>query len=178
MSRDLNDLTPNFKPKVEELIRLTNEAGYPMRPFFTLRSPFEQAELWRQSRTIEQINSKITEFENAGADFLVHCLQSVGPHHGAHVTNAPPGYSWHQWGEAVDCFWLVDNKAEWSSRKKINDNNGYRVYADIATSLGLNAGGFWHSIKDWPHVQLRKNASPRSAFSISQVNEQMSRQFG
>ena len=108
----------------------------------------------------------------------MHCLESVGPQNGAHVTNAPPGYSWHQWGEAMDCFWLVNGNAEWSTRKKINGNNGYRVYADIAVSLDLNAGGFWRSFKDWPHIQLRQHSSPKSVFSITQVNEQMKRQFG
>jgi len=177
MSRNLNDLAPDFKPKVEELLQRTEDAGYTMRPYFTLRTPFKQAELWRQSRPLEAINSKISEFENAGADFLAHCLESVGPQNGDHVTNAPPGYSWHQWGEGLDCFWLVNGDAEWSTRKKINGNNGYRVYADMAVSIGLAAGGFWHSFKDWPHVQLRKESGPKSVFSMNQINEEMRNLF-
>ena len=178
MSRDLNDLKPDFKSKVEELLQLTENAGYTMRPFFTLRTPLDQAKLWRQSKPIGQINNQISIFNNAGADFLSHCLESVGPQDGNHVTNAPPGYSWHQWGEGLDCFWLVDNKAEWSSRTKINGNNGYRIYADLAVSIGLSAGGFWRSFKDWPHVQLRKESGPKSVFSMGQINEEMIARFG
>lgn len=178
MSRDLNDLESGFKASVVELIGLTGDAGYTMRPYFTLRTPFEQAKLWRQSRPIEEINIEVSRFENAGADFLAFCLDSVGPQNGDPVTNALPGYSWHQWGEAVDCFWLVNGKAVWSSRKKINGKNGYRVYANTAVSMGLTSGGFWSSLKDWPHVQLRKTSSPKSVFSIHQINEQMSNQFG
>ena len=178
MSRDLNDLVPELKSKVESLLLMTEDAGYTMRPFFSLRTPFDQAKLMRQSRSIEEINYQLSKFKNAGADFLAHCLESVGPQNGNHVTNAPPGYSWHQWGEGLDCFWLVDGKAVWSTRKKINGNNGYRIYADLAVSLGLTAGGFWSSFKDWPHVQLRKESGPKVVFSMTQIDKEMSNLFG
>lgn len=96
-----------------------------MRPNAGLRDPFEQAKLWRQSRSIEEILAAIDELRSVGAPFLAHCLESVGPQHGDPVTNAPPGYSWHQWGEAVDCFWLLGGKAEWSSTKKVGGLNAY-----------------------------------------------------
>jgi hypothetical protein len=89
-----------------------------MRPYDTLRSPFEQAKLWRQSRSTQQINAQIAEFTNAGADFLAHCLKSVGPQSGKPVTYAPPGLSWRQWGKSMDAFWLVNGDAVWSITKK------------------------------------------------------------
>lgn len=178
MSRDLDTLVPEFRAKVDELLRLCDQSGYSMRPFFTLRTPFEQAKLWRQSRTTQEIRNRIAELKNGDADFLAHCIDSVGPQNGRHVTNAIPGLSWHQWGEAVDCFWLLDGNAEWSTRRRINDLNGYVNYGEKARSLGLTAGGFWSSFKDWPHVQLRKNSSPRRVFSLQEIAAEMADRFG
>ena len=93
------------------------------------------------------------------------------------MTNAIPGLSWHQWGEAVDCFWLLDNKAEWSTRKQVNGVNGYANYAATASAMGLNAGGFWSSLKDWPHVQLRKESHPGKIYSLQEINNEMEKHF-
>ena len=178
MAVNINDLVPKFRDKVEQLLKKCAQRGVVMRPYFTLRTPFEQAKLWIQSRSIEEIQEKIAEFKGAGADFLAFCLESVGPQHGDYVTNAPPGFSWHQWGEAVDCFWVVDKKAEWSATKKVNGVNGYRVYAEEAKNLGLDAGGYWSSLKDWPHVQLRPVSNPGKVFSLKQINDEMKKRFG
>ena len=56
--------------------------GFTMRPSAGLRNPFEQARLWRQSRAREEIEDKIQKFKAAGAMFLAHCIESVGPQHG------------------------------------------------------------------------------------------------
>ena len=93
------------------------------------------------------------------------------------MTNAAPGYSWHQWGEAMDCFWLVDKEAEWSSQKKINGFNGYRNYSAIARKLGLTSGGLWKSIKDWPHVQLRPESNPGYEMTPAEISSEMEKRF-
>jgi hypothetical protein len=148
-----------------------------MRPFYTLRTPFEQAELWRQSRSKQEIDEKINELRSKGAEFLAYCIESVGPQNGRHVTNAVPGFSWHQWGEAIDCFWLLDGKAEWSTRKKVNGKNGYFNYGAIARSMGLTAGGFWSSFRDWPHVQLRKESHPGRIYDLQEIDGIMEERF-
>jgi len=178
MAANLKDLVPGFRQKAETLIKNCTQSGIEMRPFFTIRTPFEQAKFWRQSRTKEEIRKKISELKKSGADFLAFCLESVGPQNGEHVTNSIPGFSWHQWGEALDCFWVVDGKAEWSTTKKINGVNGYRVYADEAKKLGLDAGGFWSSLKDWPHVQLRSVSNPGKVFTLMHINQEMKNRFG
>lgn len=177
MSRDLNDLIPDFKTQVEQLLSTCDYSGYSMEQFFTLRTPFEQGKLWRQSRSRQQVDQRINELRKNGAHFLAHCIESVGPQNGWHVTDAIPGFSWHQWGEAVDCFWLVNGDAEWSIRRKINGVNGYVNYATIAKSMGLTAGGFWSSLKDWPHVQLRKESNAGKVFSIREINQEMADRF-
>jgi hypothetical protein len=178
MSRDLADLNADFRPTVETLLRNCRDRGCEMRPFFTLRSAAEQAILWRQSRPSQQINAKIAELEQAGAPFLAQVIRDVGPANGRHVTNAIPGLSWHQWGEAVDCFWLLDDEAEWSSRRRVDGRNGYHVYAEEAQRLDLDAGGLWRSFKDWPHVQLRKVASPARIYGYPEIDAEMRARFG
>jgi hypothetical protein len=178
MAVDLTTLVPEFRTQVEAVIVKCAERGIEMRPHGALRTPLEQAKLWRQSRAIEEILDEIASLRAKGADFLADCLESVGPQHGEHVTNAIPGKSWHQWGEAADCFWVLNGKAEWSTTKKVNGLNGFHVYADEAESLGLTAGGKWSSFKDWPHVQLRSASNAMSVMSIQEINDAMKERFG
>jgi peptidoglycan L-alanyl-D-glutamate endopeptidase CwlK len=177
-SRDLDMLVEEFRSKVTALLDQCAARGTPMRPYTTLRSPLEQARLWRQSRSKEEIEAKIAELRSESAPFLADCIERVGSQLGDPVTNAIPGLSWHQWGEAVDCFWLVDGAAEWSAKKKINGLNGYQVYAEEAQAAGLTAGGLWTSFKDWPHVQLRSAGSPLGAMSLAEIDREMERRFG
>lgn len=179
MSRDLNDLVVDFRQDVVRLITACEREGIIMRPYFTLRSPWAQARLWRQSRSIEEINRMAEMLREDGAAYLADVLISVGPQFGDPVTDALPGQSWHQWGEAVDCFWLVDGRAEWSDRREIEGKNGYRVYTEQAELHGLTAGGRWSRLKDWPHVQKSRFSSPLSAgHSWSEISSEMQTRFG
>ena len=178
MAVDLTTLVPEFHANVEAVIVNCATHGIEMRAHGALRTPFEQAKLWRPSRAIEEIEAEIEKLLAKGAAFLAHCLESVGPQHGKHVTNAIPGKSWHQWGEAADCFWLVDGKAVWSSQKKVNGLNGYHVYAEEAEALGLTAGGHWSSFRDWPHLQMRSASNAMSVMSIQEINDLMKERFG
>jgi peptidoglycan L-alanyl-D-glutamate endopeptidase CwlK len=178
MPIDLGELVLEFRVSVENLIAKCKQRGIEMRPYTGLRTPFEQARLWRQSRTFEEIAEKIDDLKTGGADFLAFCLESVGPQHGEHVTNAPPGLSWHQWGEAVDSVWVVNGKAEWSTVRKVNGLNGYHVYAEEAENLELTAGGHWASFKDWPHVQMRAASGPGQILSLQDINDEMKARFG
>jgi hypothetical protein len=178
MAANLDLLVTEFRNKVLELLARCNSRGYEMRPYVSLRDPYEQARLWRQSRSIEVINEKIQELESAGAAFLVQCLRSVGPQHGDPVTNALPGLSWHQWGEAADCFWVLDGRDEWSTKKLVAGRNGYKVYANEAEAMGITAGGNWKNLKDWPHVQLRSAGSPLTEMSLREIDAAMKQRFG
>lgn len=177
MAADLSKIAPELKAKVEQLLENCRRRGIDMRPSTGLRTPREQAVLWRQSRSIEEITRKIAELHAAGANHLAKVLKDAGAQSGRDVTGAIPGLSWHQWGEAVDCFWLVDGKAEWSTTRKINGLNGYHLYADEAEKLGLTAGGHWPRRKDWPHVQLRAEDNPGKLFSLTEIDATMRQRF-
>ena len=65
-----------------------------------------------------------------------------------HVTNAPPGYSAHNYGLAVDCAPMIGNSIWWNAPDKV-----WKAYADIAVKLGMVAGYYFKSIHDAPHVE-------------------------
>ncbi|HMI59911.1 MAG TPA: M15 family metallopeptidase [Puia sp.] len=178
MAADLNLLQPDFRAKVDELLQKCKDQGIEMRPNEALRDPFIQAKYWRQSRSSGQITTKISDLKKQGAPFLGFCIESVGPQHGDPVTNSIPGLGWHQWGLALDCFWVVDGQAEWSVKRLVGGKNGFKVYAAIASQIGLTAGGLWTTLKDWPHVQMSKAASPLGEFTLQQIDAAMKSRFG
>jgi peptidoglycan LD-endopeptidase CwlK len=181
MSRDLNLLQISFREKVEVVLAECQHRGITMTPYATMRTPHQQARLWRQSRTSAEIQERVQWLRENGAPYLASVIEEVGPQFGKKVTNAIPGLSWHQWGEAVDCFWNRDDRAEWSSRKKVllpdgTHTNGYHMYARMSTKHGLNAGGFWSSFKDWPHIQFRSQRLS-SFYTIQEIDRHMQESF-
>jgi peptidoglycan LD-endopeptidase CwlK len=174
----LDGLDSDFRAALERTLEGCAGRGVEMIPYFGIRTPAQQGVLWRQSRSTSEIADKIAELNTKGAAFLAECIASAGPQHGPHVTNAIPGYSWHQWGEAMDCYWLRNDKAEWSTTI-LGNSNGYRIYADQASQDLLTAGGYWQSIKDWPHVQKRKAGAPTdSGYTLLQIDAKMREKFG
>ena len=178
MAVSLDGLNQEFRAKIDDLVGRLRGIGVEMRPYFALRSPAEQASLWRQSRSTEEISAAVKRLQDAGAQYLAKVLCDVGPCHGMHVTNSLPGLSWHQWGEAVDCFWAVNGKAEWSSSIIIDGVNGYVMMANEAEKIGLTAGGRWPKFKDWPHVQMRVSGSPiAEGMTLQEIDHEMQQRF-
>lgn len=173
------NLDAGFWTKVQAVIAACAARGVKMQPYFGVRDPWVQARFWRQSRSRAECDAAIADLEAKGAPYLAKVMRDVGPQpDGPKITGALPGFSWHQWGEAVDAFWNVGGAAEWSTTKLVNGVNGYHVWAAQARDAGLNAGGFWNSLKDWPHLQLRGAASPKSQFTVPQIDAAMKAKFG
>lgn len=147
----LDTLIPEFKSEIESVIKDCYALGIEMRPFYCLRSPEEQAKLWRQSRTTTEIRHAIAMLKGEGANYLAETLESVGLQYGNWATNCLPGESWHQYGQAVDCVWVKNGKACWDV--STDPYSGYQVYAKAAVKHGLTNLG--PSIKDWCHVQFK-----------------------
>lgn len=182
MSGDLFSLVSDFREAIGRVLSACQEQGVEMRPYFTVRDPWTQARLWRQSRSIEEITRAIRDLERNGAPFLADILRSVGPQQGPRVTDALPGLSWHQWGEAVDCYWHLNGQAEWSTRKKVKLNdgrelNGYRLYGETAVAQGLTSGGFWRNLADWGHIQKRPGAV-LDELAWPDIDREMRQRFG
>jgi hypothetical protein len=173
-SRDLALLQPGFRGLAATLLEACAKRGVTMTPFFTLRGPAVQGRLWAQSRSVIQIERQRLAMEATGATWLSSFLRYKYAKTGPAVTNALPGMSWHQWGEAIDCFVLgPDGKAIWDAR-----NPAYRVYAEEAQKLRLEAGGLWLRFPDAVHVQLRAANSPlKDNMTWPQVEVEMRKRF-
>ena len=117
----LGEVYPGLADKVRKMAQMLETEGIDIRVTQSLRLWAEQEALYAEGRTTP----------------------------GQIVTNAQPGYSWHQFGLAVDVAPLTPQGPDW--------NIGHPVWARIVavgTSLGLDSGAGWRSFPDWPHFQL------------------------
>lgn len=174
MSRDIEDLVPAFRASVRQVLEACKAEGVIMVPYFTVRSPIEQAVLYRRSRTIDVISRKIQFLYDQKADYLAEILRDAGAFEGKWATNALPGESFHQWSEAVDCYWEVGGKQCWDTNKTINGVNGYKVYAQKAEEFGLTSLA---SIGDAVHIQLRPG-KVTDLYTWKEINDRMKERFG
>jgi len=81
------------------------------------------------------------------------------------VTNARGGQSYHNFGMA--CDFVRDMKAAKGVQPSW-DPEDYRILAEEAEKLGLEAGLDWHTFKDPPHVQLH---TTRAGIGLHQLRE-------
>jgi peptidoglycan L-alanyl-D-glutamate endopeptidase CwlK len=73
---------------------------------------------------------------------------------GGRVTNAGAYMSYHQYGLAADCAFYRDGKIVISERDPIA-MKGYKLYGEVAESVGLTWGGRW-KLHDYGHVELHR----------------------
>ena len=153
-SRNIDDLQPAFAEKVRALVNQAGNAGLDLLVYCTYRSPEEQARLYRQSRSTDEILKMIKRLrEEFGRPDLAEILKGVGPQHGAHVTNAAPGQSIHQYRCAIDAVPLRGGKPVWSAEEEA-DLRLWKLYGAIARDhLGLEWAGDWENFPEFPHVQ-------------------------
>lgn len=167
-SRLLEDLIPEFRTKVQRLLDICSDAGYKFIPYSTLRGPGYQAGLYRQGRTQAQINATVASLRRQNAPFIADLLLAfpAAPKEKL-VTKALPGQSWHQYGEAVDCYFEdpKTKKANW------NNTKAYKFYSDTARSLGLMPGADFKTFPEYNHVQFRKENPPGVLSTLSSLLE-------
>lgn len=114
-------LRPDAQIKAREWLLKCLEAGINVKIIMGARTYQEQDALYAQGRT------------------------KAGPK----VTNAPAGYSWHNFGVGWDfVVFDVNGQPQWES--PLMERCG-----QIAESLGLEWGGHWTSFQDTPHIQLK-----------------------
>lgn len=97
----------------------------------------------------EGINAQISEGHRSNArQNDLYAQGRTKP--GNRVTNARAGYSWHNYGIAIDYFLTSadGSKAVWSVTKE------WRRVAQIAKTLGFEWGGDWTGFVDYPHLQM------------------------
>lgn len=172
--RDIHALVSRAVLAALEMKRLAEHLDLELLSLDTVRTCEEQAILFRVSRTRAQITQKMQSYEDRGVPFLAQILEDVGPQGssddlGKHVTNAGPGESWHQYGEAFDMVPLVHNKPLWTYKRNELDHTAlWNKYGACVKHVGLTWGGDWGW--DSPHAQLRAAKNP---FNVLKTPEQI-----
>lgn len=145
-----------MRAKAEEVKKNCEKLGFGLLIYCTFRSPQEQALLFRRGRSLVQISAKMDELSGAGFPTLAKILaeNKNPPGQGLRiVTQAGPGQSWHQYGEAWDAVPLVGGKPMW-----LDDDPVWQRYGQAVRKAGLYWAGDWKTFKEFPHAQLRDSA--------------------
>lgn len=125
----LRGLHPVVRKATEALIEISYNRGVPIVITQGLRTIAEQDALYAQGRTTS----------------------------GPAVTNAKGGYSYHNFGLAIDFALLLDGgEVSWDMSRD-GDGDGAKDWNEVvavAKSLGFEWGGDWTSFKDYPHFQM------------------------
>jgi peptidoglycan LD-endopeptidase CwlK len=171
MAADLDQLDPVFKAKMLQVYAACMARGYEFRPNFTGRTPWEQARLWRQGHSFEQVQSEAVRLGSAGARYLADILLAVGPQHGPWATNALPGMSWHNFkpAKACDSFLLIDGKVVWDG-----GHPGYLALAEGGAAVGLTN---MRQIHDYGHLQLEPREVP-DIYNLAALSQAMQQMWG
>jgi peptidoglycan L-alanyl-D-glutamate endopeptidase CwlK len=152
-SRRLEDLVPEVQKMAKEHILRCADAGFELLIYCTLRDAHEQARLYRQSRTKEQVQKKMDQLTAKGFPVLARILKDVGPQKSApKVTNAGPGESFHQFNRAYDCVPVLQGKPIWGTA-----GEGAAIWdkvGKLGKKCGLEWAGDWTTFREFPHFQL------------------------
>ena len=89
------------------------------------------------------------------------------------VTNAKAGYSWHNYGLAIDICILFDTNNDGTFETASFKVDKYWItVANYLKSQGWSWGGDWNTFKDYPHFELTHG------FSLSEARRRyMQRKF-
>jgi len=172
-SRDTADLIREARDSATAVQQACSEAGgFELLIYCTLRTLEEQARLFRQSRSRAEIDVKIQKFRSRGYGFLAEIIESVGPCHGRHVTNAAPGESWHNFSQAWDAVPMVNGKPVWSY---LQAKDYWDAYGEAVRQTGMNWAGDWVSFREYPHAQLTQGSNPLKVRTPDEVRSELVR---
>lgn len=118
--KNIATLHSKAQPYARALVLKAAAAGINIKVISALRTYAEQDELYAQGRTKP----------------------------GKIVTNAPGGYSNHNFGIAFDI-------GVFEGGAYLGESSKYKAVGALGSELGLEWGGNWTSIHDEPHFQLR-----------------------
>ncbi|RMF69429.1 MAG: hypothetical protein D6743_01865 [Calditrichaeota bacterium] len=153
-SRSLDDLREPIRGLAAQLRDRYNEPeGEELLIYSTLRTMEDQARLYRQGRSLQQIERKAEELRTRwGRPDLAEILLNVGPQFGRKVTFAGPGQSMHNYGLAFDSVPLRHGKPVWQTTKP-EDRALWQRYGRLGVELGLEWAGNWTRFREFPHMQ-------------------------
>lgn len=150
-SRNLDDLLPEVAALAREHALACAKKNIELLIYCTLRDAAEQARLYCQGRTPEQIQECGRKLLDGGFPQLAALLDQAVPQPGSKVTFAGPGESYHQYGLAYDCVPIVGGKCLWKT-----SGDAAAVWSEVGRlgkEIGLEWAGEWTRFKEFPHFQ-------------------------
>ncbi|PHS70530.1 MAG: hypothetical protein COB22_07850 [Cycloclasticus sp.] len=162
-SRSIDDLSAGFRAQAVLLKDAAEAVGLDLIIYCTRRSFAEQAKLYRNGRTLAQIQDKADELcEQWGRADLATILMDVAPQFGKRIlTYAAPGQSYHNYGLALDAVPLREGRPVWGDTEP-DDLALWNLYGELAGDVNMEWGGSWSPGKiDRPHMQ-QKNINWRN----------------
>ncbi len=155
-----------FQRRLDTVRAYAEVGGVKVDIFTGVRSIQDQAVLWKQSRTQEQINKLHRIYLERNMPFCAKVLEEAPLRRGRWATNKAPGFSWHQFGEAIDFVIIFRQNAIWNK-----SNPSYQLMAELVKKEGLTSGFFWDK-PDIYHVQLR-NSLVQNEYSYDAIDGMM-----
>jgi len=160
-SRDPNSLKERTRERLQHLQHLLTQRGLDVLFYCMHRSEEEQARLFRNGRSLQEIEHKALELRKVyHRPDLAELLMDVGPQYGRHiVTWAGPGQSMHNYGYAIDGVPMRDGKPVWRTlddpgTEDVNEASLWVGYGELAQLAGFDWAGEWSPAKrEYPHIQ-------------------------
>lgn len=118
-SRNIDELLPPVAARCRQFVRRCADAGIDVLITSTYRDHESQQAIYARGRTAP----------------------------GRKITNARPGYSYHNWRVAFDFAPIVDGKIDWS------DLETFKKCGEIGESCGLEWAGRWKRFREYAHLQ-------------------------
>ncbi len=163
MSRNLDLLTALTREGLDNVLAYCTARNIDLLVTCTYRSPEEQAELYASGRV--DLRTKIEVMRCAGLAPMAELLEKVTPKPNLKkLTNAGPGESFHQLGEAFDVCPLVNGKPMWDS-----SHPAWQVYGTAVRRSGLFWAGDWPRFREYPHAQLGRHGNPLVQYSAEEI---------
>ena len=126
----LGEVYPGLADKVRSMAQTLETEGIDIRVTQSLRTWTQQQALFNQGR---DANGNIIDLEKV-------------------VTKAPPGYSWHNFGLAVDVAPITPQGIDWNTKHPV-----WQRIVSVGLSVGFTTGeegADWRTFPDWPHFEL------------------------
>lgn len=142
-------LHPLLQQKVRAMDAALTAQGIQIRVVQGLRTEQYQDALFAKGRTDASL---LAQGITAGA---LARINAADPNHAneERVTNAPGGYSMHNFGLAVDCVPGIRGREPWVPNWD-SKHPDFAAMIAAGEAQGLVCGATWKSIPDKPHFQL------------------------
>jgi peptidoglycan L-alanyl-D-glutamate endopeptidase CwlK len=149
MARSLDLLHPGVKSRALAFIGKAMDRGILIVSTRTLVTHDEQAAVYAQGLTAPGPPCTHKGVVRPVGTCITHPL-------GLRVSKAAPGWSFHEYGLALDIAVVRNGKVTWDGKVDVDGDKvwDYAELGPIGESCGLEWGGRWTTMVDYPHYQV------------------------